>query len=91
MFFSKAVEKYHDVLRCYKNSLSLDASYKAYLESIGIIYFDIKPANRQRGNGVFDNFIQSILSGLEGTESEPEEEVRVSNSRPVQDSMQDLE
>ncbi|KAJ8938766.1 hypothetical protein NQ318_009121 [Aromia moschata] len=61
----------------YEPSIKRDPCYVQYLDKIGQIFFGLKPPQQQRG-GLFGNFLESFLSGLD--EDSDDEGPRASTS-----------
>ncbi|KAJ8966661.1 hypothetical protein NQ314_003389 [Rhamnusium bicolor] len=69
----------------YEPSIKRDPCYIQYLDKIGQLFLGLKPPQQQRG-GLFGNFLESFLSGLDDDSDDDTPQASTSNSssrRPI--------
>ncbi|XP_060522152.1 Golgi to ER traffic protein 4 homolog [Cylas formicarius] len=72
----------------YENSIKRDPCYIQYLDKIGQIFFGVKPPEEKKSGGLFGNFLESFLGGLD-EESDEDVAQASTSSRLIENTEMD--
>ncbi|XP_050295515.1 Golgi to ER traffic protein 4 homolog [Anthonomus grandis grandis] len=73
---TKKLQTFAVLCEQYQKSIERDPCYLQYLDKIGQIFFGVKPPAKKKSGGLFGNFIESFLGGLD---DESDDEVNEPN------------